>query len=266
MATFNDLQPTTDGLRLVAKSQDGRPPTFTAIVLGDGISDVDASLMPGLVHECIRLPLTNRRIVDAGVYLSAQLKMGDVSEGFVWRELGVIAQDPDDGSEKLYVYGYDAAGGSIPGAGDKTKLDMVIEVLAKFYGMTDFKVLLDTSLIYLTQAELDAHNVSPDAHWVQMSQKADLGLDGKVIPEQLPGLDYEPLGAVTAHNVSPDAHTALFAAVNARLATAEAEIAGIRHNLYDPITGNPHTYTFDSLTGIRVVSGCWNKPQTRLEC
>ena len=85
-------------------------------------------------------------------------------------------------------------------------------------------------------------------------------------PEQLPGLDYEPLGAVAAHNVSPDAHTALFAAVNARLATAEAEIAGIKHNLYDPITGNPHTYTFDSLTGIKVVSGVWNKPQARLEC
>ena len=119
---------------------------------------------------------------------------------------------------------------------------------------------------FATKTELDAHNVSPDAHWMQMSQKADLGLDGKVIPEQLPGLDYEPLGAVTAHDVSQDAHTALFAAVNARLATAEAEIAGIKHNLYDPITGNPHTYTFDSLTGIKVVSGCWNKPQARLEC
>ena len=119
---------------------------------------------------------------------------------------------------------------------------------------------------FATKTELDAHNVSPDAHRIQMSQKADLGLDGKVIPEQLPGLDYEPLGAVAAHDVSQDAHTALFAAVNARLATAEAEIAGIQHNLYDPITGNAHTYTFDSLTGIRVVSGCWNKPQARLEC
>ena len=119
---------------------------------------------------------------------------------------------------------------------------------------------------FATKTELDAHNVSPDAHWMQMSQKADLGLDGKVIPEQLPGLDYEPLGAVAAHNVSPDAHTALFAAVNARLATAEAEIAGITHNLYDPITGNAHTYTFDSLTGIKVVSGVWNQPQARLEC
>ena len=119
---------------------------------------------------------------------------------------------------------------------------------------------------FATKTELNAHNVSPDAHWTQMSQKADLGLDGKVIPEQLPGLDYEPLGAVAAHNVSPDAHTALFAAVNARLATAEDEIAGIKHNLYDPLTGNPHTYTFDSLTGIKVVSGVWNKPQARLEC
>lgn len=266
MPKFDTLGLTSDGAKLVAKGVAGNPPSLDYIVFGDGIPNADASMMYELVHECLRKPITNRRIVQNGVYITCQLALADADAGFDWTELGVIARDPDTGEEKLYCYGYDAGGDSIPDAGSATRLESTVEILVKTYGMESVNVTIDTSLIYLTQAELDAHNTDPDAHWMQMSQKADLGLDGKVIPEQLPGLDYEPLGAVAAHNVSPDAHTALFAAVNARLATAEAEIAGITHNLYDPITGNPHTYTFDSLTGIKVVSGCWNKPQARLEC
>ena len=73
-------------------------------------------------------------------------------------------------------------------------------------------------------------------------------------------------GAAVYAEDAAHAALALFAALIAEQAKTAAEVEGIKHNLYDPITGNPHTYTFDSLTGIKVVSGVWNQPQARLEC
>lgn len=181
---------TTAGAALVAKGLSGTPPTFFALALGDGTPTVDPSQVQELAGEQLRLPIVSKRVVENGIYLTGQIKLDSVESGFNWTEFAVLASDPDTKEEKIYCYGYDAAGGTLPGDDSNTRLEGVLEVLVKTYGMPNATVMIDHSLIYLNQDDLNAHNTARDAHSDLFAQKADLGRDGKVVPEQMPDMDY----------------------------------------------------------------------------
>ena len=184
------LELTTAGAALVAKGLSGTPPTFFALALGDGTPTVDPSQVQELAGEQLRLPIVSKRVVENGIYLTGQIKLDSVESGFNWTEFAVLASDPDTKEEKIYCYGYDAAGGTLPGDDSNTRLEGVLEVLVKTYGMPNATVMIDHSLIYLNQDDLNAHNTARDAHSDLFAQKADLGRDGKVVPEQMPDMDY----------------------------------------------------------------------------
>lgn len=279
MPNFNMVL-TASGAELLAGAIVGTELTFTAIVLGDGVYDGAETDAAALASERLRLPITSIRRQGNAVSLRAAMRYEDAGEGFVWRELGVLARDPAGGADVLYSYANSGnQADTIPAAGAATVLEKIINVKALVASAASVTAVVDSSLVYLTQVDLDAHDAdpganpaaigahdeNPEAHDLRFLGKADL-VDGKVPAEQLPAMEYEPLGSVAAHDRDPMAHDGMLSGVNATLANHEARITRLEDSLFNDITGNPHTYGFDSLTGITVVSGCWNKNKARLEC
>lgn len=74
------------------------------------------------------------------------------------------------------------------------------------------------------------------------------------------------LASFEVHKHDPNAHEEAHAPILKQLADHETRIRRLEDAIYNDITGNPHSYLFDTLEGIRVVSGCWNKTKNRLEC
>lgn len=235
MPNFN-LELTTAGAALVAKGLSGAPPKFFALALGDGTPSVDSSQMQAMDGERLRLPITSKRVVDNGVYLTGQIKVDSIETGFNWTELAVLAYDPDTNEEKIYCYGYDSAGGTLPGAESSSRIEGVLEVLVKTYGMNNITVVIDHSLIYLTQKSLEDHNADPEAHRPAFERhnqdqaahaaainkhntalnahktifdkKADLDGSGKVPVSQLPPMNYDPAGSAAQVQQNLNTHVA----------------------------------------------------------
>ncbi len=111
---FEKTKITSAGLRLIHKLiMMGEPLVITKAVIGDGISEQDPVTMTELVHE-IPSRQTGQdgtsAIVDVQNYLPedeqtvltrVRVQNGDTE--FIWRELGLIAKDPD-GGEILFSY------------------------------------------------------------------------------------------------------------------------------------------------------------------
>lgn len=196
---------TAAGAELLAKGVAGKTMQFTAIAVGDGTfsgSPVDAT---ALQSEVKRLPIQRMTRRKNTVSLRATLEAGTVKSGFIWTELGVFATDPDTQGDVLYMYGYAGAeSDAVPAANEPTIIEKIINVTAIVASAENVTAIIDTSLVYLTQADLDAHNADPEAnpaaiqahndnpkaHEELFSQKADLGEDGKIPDEQLPDMDY----------------------------------------------------------------------------
>ena len=196
---------TAAGAELLAKGVAGKTMQFTAIAVGDGTfsgSPVDAT---ALQREVKRLPIQRMTRRKNTVSLRATLEAGTVKSGFIWTELGVFATDPDTQGDVLYMYGYAGAeSDAVPAANEPTIIEKIINVTAIVASAENVTAIIDTSLVYLTQADLEAHNADPEAnpaaiqahndnpkaHEVLFSQKADLGEDGKIPDEQLPDMDY----------------------------------------------------------------------------
>lgn len=196
---------TAAGAELLAKGVAGKTMQFTAIAVGDGTfsgSPVDAT---ALQREVKRLPIQRMTRRKNTVSLRATLEAGTVKSGFIWTELGVFATDPDTQGDVLYMYGYAGAeSDAVPAANEPTIIEKIINVNVIVASAENVTAIIDTSLVYLTQADLDAHNADPEAnpaaiqthndnpkaHEELFSQKADLGEDGKIPDAQLPDMDY----------------------------------------------------------------------------
>lgn len=196
---------TAAGAELLAKGVAGKTMQFTAIAVGDGTfsgSPVDAT---ALQREVKRLPIQRMTRRKNTVSLRATLEAGTVKSGFIWTELGVFATDPDTQGDVLYMYGYAGAeSDAVPAANEPTIIEKIINVTAIVASAENVTAIIDTSLVYLTQADLEehnadpeanpaaiqAHNDNPNAHEDLFSQKADLGEDGKIPDAQLPDMDY----------------------------------------------------------------------------
>lgn len=196
---------TAAGAELLAKGVAGKTMQFTAIAVGDGTfsdSPVDAT---ALQSEVKRLPIQHMTRRKNTVSLRATLEAGTVKSGFIWTELGVFATDPDTQGDVLYMYGYAGEeSDAVPAANEPTIIEKIINVTAIVASAENVTAIIDTSLVYLTQADLEAHNADPEAnpaaiqahndnpkaHEELFLQKADLGEDGKIPDEQLPDMDY----------------------------------------------------------------------------
>ena len=157
MSVFGGLMLTNSGRNLEAKAQLGKTLKFKRIALGDGQITTESMLtMTSLINEVLSAEITGIQILkDNIVTITFYLTNQDLEKGFVWRELGVIAEDPDTKEEILYNYGNARANAEyISGANEQDILELKVSIDLIISNVENVTVSIDNSLVFATKQEL----------------------------------------------------------------------------------------------------------------
>ena len=223
---FTKLKLTTFGTTLETKWKQGKGVHFTRIAMGDGLIGSGSMInRTALVHERHSLRIDGVVATDdaAQAAVIATLDNKDLTEGFLYRELALMAQDPDTGQEGAYLY--DNAGQECEFL-DTQNSGVVIYERMKLLIRTEQtdSITFDASgnPLNITWAELEG----------LLAKKADLGSDGKVVTAQIPDL-------FVVSGTEPEKGPVLWfdtsggqAAANAMLELAEAVTAEVEGDTY----------------------------------
>lgn len=174
---------TKKGQALLAKTPSGAAIPATRWQMGTGVLAPELAVedMTALVAPLQYLPISSCTNAGNKATILGQFVNTGMSE-FVWEELGLWATDPDEG-EILYAVGEARGNGETIEAGTVKLREFVFGMELSFDNAANVTTVIDTSLIFATREELDAKADKAD-----LDKKADLGEDGKVVPEQLPQL------------------------------------------------------------------------------
>ena len=105
MSKFSPVKLTLAGLRLQGKMQAGHSLTFTRAAVGDGyLGGADILALSGLIHPVdVPVSLLNNTVIgDGTTALTIRVQNGSVP--FYFREIGIMARDPDTKADVLYAY------------------------------------------------------------------------------------------------------------------------------------------------------------------
>ncbi|QGQ95877.1 hypothetical protein EHS13_13825 [Paenibacillus psychroresistens] len=159
MGAFGGLFITNKGRALQAKAQTGVVLVFNRIAMGDGTitSQVIADLN-SLISQKKTLAIEKLRTLGAGkAVVGGSFSNGDIVTGFYFRELGVFAQDPDEG-EILYCYANAGAGAEyIPAGGGPDIVQKFIDVVTIVGNVATVSATINESLVFTTVADFNTH-------------------------------------------------------------------------------------------------------------
>lgn len=201
---FTRMKLTTFGRNLEAKSRQGKGIHFTRIALGDGLLDNDSMVnRTTLIHERLSIPIDSVMIVDEGGQTAAvgTLDNRKILQGFSYRELALMARDPDTRQEGAYLY--DNAGPECEYLGlaeDGMIICEQIKILVKTEEAD--KITFDASgnPLYMTSENVMQIIRLHEGNSIAHPNKADLDPEtGKVVAGQLPLLDYAASKHAAAH-------------------------------------------------------------------
>ena len=193
---FTKLKLTTFGQTIEAKRHQGKGIKFTRVAIGDGLLGNGSMInRTELVSERHSMKIDGILTTDDGKQsvVVVTLDNSQFDEGFSYRELGLLAQDPDTQEEGVYLY--DNAGAECEYLDTKDNGVVIYERLKlqiRVEQTENISFEASGNPLYLSVEDVEAmiqqHNTAEDAH----PNKADLGEDGKVPSEQLPHMDYIP--------------------------------------------------------------------------
>ncbi len=172
MGAFGGLILTNKGRALQAKAQTGVQLNFTKVKVGDGsLSGQSILELNDLISPKKELSILELKIQPEGkATLKSFLSNSDITTGFYWRELGVFAQDPDEG-EILYCYGNAGENAEyIPAGGGADVVEKYINIVTLVGNASNVFATLGSE-IYVTQADFNAHvNNTSNPHNVTVTQ------------------------------------------------------------------------------------------------
>lgn len=157
MGAFGGLIQTNKGRNLQAKAEAGAQLKFTRMGIGDGqLGGQSIPSLNKLIHETMSLPITRLKPqLPAQAIVGAVLSNQDVTTGFYFRELGIFAQDPDEG-EILYAYGNSGSGAEyIPPKGTADIIEKTIDMIVTFGQAQNVSAVINSSLIFATPDDVE---------------------------------------------------------------------------------------------------------------
>lgn len=182
MAAFPALILTNAGVLLQSKVQGGAALELTNIQMGSGqLNGQPIGPLTALISQDATVPIQGGKAVGQNTYqVSGFFTNGDLQAGFWWREIGVFANDPDNG-EILYAYANAGdAGDYIPTVTDQ-RIEKYIYVSMALANAASVTVEIPQSDTFIPSSEKG----QPDG-------VASLDETGKVPAAQLPDMDYIP--------------------------------------------------------------------------
>ena len=168
MANWNGLQLTNKGIALQAKVQAGTQLHITKLKLGSGVvpSGTDIKTLTDLIAPEQNLGIGGKEAVDDYCKISSTISNTDLEAGYYVRELGVFAQDPDDG-EILYMYTTDGAPDYLPAGGGSTVISQEFSVMIAVDDTDNIVVDIDPAALATmgyVQLQIQEHNTDTTAH------------------------------------------------------------------------------------------------------
>lgn len=158
MAVFGGLKITNAGMNLEAKAQMGKQLKLKRIALGDGqLTSESMITMKSLINEVLSceiksIKLLSNNIAKVTFYLTNQ----ELNVGFTWRELGVIAEDPDTHEEVLYCYGNARENGEyICAKNEQDILELYVSIDLITSNASNITAIINGSLVFATKLELE---------------------------------------------------------------------------------------------------------------
>ena len=192
---------TQQGINLRAKAEAGATLEFSRIAMGDGTLGAAQTLLEltALLNERMEIAIQSVEVVaDGTVQVMGLLDNSDVSEGFYIREIGLFANDPDEG-EILYsvIYLGDQCDYMPPSSSEQavaeniylvTVIGNATEVTAVFAEVASINVSVKRHFIAAATAEGVSSFVLP---WAYNAGQPNLAvyLDGV---KQVRGIHWDP--------------------------------------------------------------------------
>lgn len=157
MGAFGGLTLTNKGKILQSKAQTGITLQYTRIAMGDGqLGSTPILALNGLIREKKSLNISKLKIQSGGkAIVGTTWSNNDLSEGFYFREIGVFANDPDEG-EILYCYGNSGALAEYipPGSGSDI-IERNLDIVTVVGNALNVTATIDSSLTFASQQDLE---------------------------------------------------------------------------------------------------------------
>ena len=191
MANWNGLQLTNKGIALQAKAQAGTQLHITKLKLGSGVvpSGTDVKTLTDLIAPEQNLGIGGKEAVDDYCKISSTISNTGLEAGYYVRELGVFAQDPDDG-EILYMYTTDGAPDYLPAGGGSTVISQEFSVMIAVDDTDNIVVDIDPAALATmgyVQLQIQEHNTDTTAHADFTGATAEAAGERGMVPEPQAG-------------------------------------------------------------------------------
>ncbi|MEG6550185.1 phage tail protein [Desulfocurvibacter africanus] len=196
MANFNGLVLTTAGANLQDKiAVSGATLQFTRAAIGDGLwpAGLDPTSLTGLVSE--KKSLAIQGLTDEGTgqhKISVLVDNTGLAVGFMTREIGVFADDPDLG-EILYQVTSADSPDYLPPDGGATHIEMALDLLVVTSSTASVTAVINEGLVYARKEDVSAEAAAREA--------VDDGLAATIAAEVAAREDHE--ADATAHGSMP---------------------------------------------------------------
>lgn len=160
---------TNKGRVLQAKVEAGETLSLTKLKLGSGIIGEGQSLetLTDLVSPEQNLGIAEKTALENGLTeIKATITNAGLEEGYYVRELGVFAQDPDEG-EILYAVTTDTAPDYLPAQGSATVLSQEFAIYIATSNVNHIEATIDPTALAtvgFVNSTIDVHNTNASAH------------------------------------------------------------------------------------------------------
>ena len=155
MADFNGTILTDKGRNLLSKALTGTELKFTKVSLGDGVWD--DSVNPESLEDILSkmdLPINELEVTgDGTAKLRVVLTNTGLDDGFFTRELGIYADDPDEG-EILYGVTYANNPDFIPTDG-VTKIENIIDIYTVVSNAQNVEAVISDMVVIATKEDIE---------------------------------------------------------------------------------------------------------------
>ena len=195
---------TDAGNALLARAQVGEQLTITRAQVGEGTWPAETTYanITALVTPVKYMTLTGMTVNGDQTKIGIQFTNSGVGRAFQWTEFALWAADPDHPDDRSYDILYGTAyAGDTPVPIESALTEFLFNVIIKVGRATNVTVIVDSSLVYLTNNDLQDMIGQPGG-------LPELGDDGKIPETQLPDIYVKKTGDTMTGSLEVDGGTA----------------------------------------------------------
>ena len=156
MPNFNGIVVTNSGRTLLAKAQEGKILTFSKMQLGSANDITNPHEKTTVTSPFLTTAIRNINLTpDGSARISTFISNENLTQSYVWREIGLFAIDPDTNEELLFAYKCAGENGeTIPAGGGADIVQKIFDIVIKVGTATNITAQIDGSTVFISRQEI----------------------------------------------------------------------------------------------------------------